>query len=128
MSPEMKRKFDRVPVELHARFSVLVPEETFQPIEQDCVVLDLSERGVLVVVRLDSNVYSSMLQKTRFCRIAFADTTLRLPDKVTGKAVWIQPQNIGEITNYRIGLFFEDCPVSVCEKLRNFVEDSRRTI
>lgn len=120
-SPQENRKYDRAAVSLPARLSVLIPEQTFRPIEQDCEILDLSERGAMLNVRLSPESYSLMLQKTRYCRLEFAGA-VDLPSKVTGRAVWLQPQGNDESRVYRIGLFFEDCPAEIVSMLRSYVQ------
>jgi len=121
-----KRKFDRITVAIPARFSVLIPEHTFRPVEYECEVLDLSERGAMLNVRLSQENYSAMLQKTRYCRIEFIGND-ELPDKITGRAVWLQPQGNAEMRVYRIGLFFEDCPAETVSALRKYVESIKKS-
>lgn len=116
-----QRQHTRVAVALPAKLSILLPEVTFRPIEEDCEVLDLSERGAMVNVRLAPESYSMMLQKTRYCRLDFAGA-VGLPNRVTGRAVWLQPQGPENDRTYRIGLFFEDCPEQVLENLRSFIK------
>jgi hypothetical protein len=122
---EEKRQYDRVAVSLPARFSVLIPEHTFRPVDYECEVLDLSIRGAMVNVRLSPENYSLMLQKTRYCRLEFNGVDL-LPDRVTGRAVWLQPQGNDDNRSHRIGLFFEDCPDEIVSALKTFV-DSLKT-
>lgn len=121
MSLAPKRKYPRVAVELETEMSVLIPESTFQPIVHSAIVTDLSERGAMVKLRLDDEVYRTLLQKTRYCRLAFRGTK-EIPEKLIGKAVWIQPEQHGQETTYKIGLFFEDIPQALAEHLRAFVE------
>ncbi len=118
--PADKRKSVRVEISLPARFSILIPENTFRPLEYDCEVMDLSERGAMINVSLAPETYSLMLQKTRHCRLAFSGID-HLPDKVAGRAVWLQPQGNDEQRCYRIGLFFEDCPAEIVNSLKAFV-------
>ena len=120
-SPE-NRKFERVNVSLPAKLSILVPEHTFSPLEYDCEVMDLSERGAMIMVQLLPESYSQMLQKTRYCRLRFSGIP-GLPDRVTGRAVWLQPQGKDEHRTYRVGLFFEDCPLEIVTALKNYVND-----
>ncbi len=121
MSESDKRKYERVIVSIPAKFSVLIPEHTFRPVDYDCEVLDISERGAMINVRLSPDNYGAMLQKTRYCRLEFYDEA-NLPDKVTGRAVWLQPQGKEDERIYRIGLFFEDCPAEIVSGLRRFVD------
>jgi len=116
-----KRRYLRASVCLPARFSVLIPELTFRPVEQDCEVLDISERGAMVNMRLSQETYSLMLQKTRYCRLEL-DNVTGLPQRITGRAVWLQPQGNDENRNYKIGLFFEDCPPEIVSALRAYVQ------
>lgn len=116
-----QRQHKRMAVSVPARFSILIPENTFRPIEYDCEVLDISERGAMVNVCLAPETYSMMLQKTRYCRLTFSGID-HLPDKVAGRAVWLQPQGNDADRSYRIGLFFEDCPLEIVSALKNFVK------
>lgn len=121
------RRYERVEVSLPARISVLIPEHTFRPLELDCEILDISERGAMVNVRLTPENYSLMLQKTRYCRLNFAGA-VDLPARVTGRAVWLQPQGKDEGRTYKIGLFFEDCPEEIVTILRNYVESLKKKV
>lgn len=125
-NPAEKRKYERVSVALPAKFSVLIPEQTFQPVNYDCEVIDLSERGAMVNVQLTPENYSMMLQKTRYCKIDFGGID-DLPNRVTGRAVWLQPQGNNENRIYRIGLFFEDCPPEIVSALKTFVESLKKS-
>lgn len=123
---EEKRRFNRVSVSIPARFSVLIPEHTFRPVDYECEVLDLSIRGAMVNVHLTHDNYRLMLQKTRYCRLEFIGADA-LPDRITGRAVWLQPQGKEDNRVYRIGLFFEDCPEQIVSGLQNFIDSFRRS-
>jgi hypothetical protein len=110
----------RIVVSIPARFSILIPENTFSPVELDCEVLDMSERGAMINVCLSSETYSMMLGKTRFCRLRFSEKD-HLPKKVGGRAVWLQPQGNDSRRSYRIGLFFEHCPAETVSLLTAYV-------
>lgn len=116
-----QRRHVRVAVSIPARISILLPEQTFRPIEEDCEVLDLSERGAMINMRMSPENYSMMLLKTRYCRLDFAGA-VGLPMRVTGRAVWLQPQGPESDRSYRIGLFFEDCPDGVMDMLKAFIK------
>jgi hypothetical protein len=106
---------------LPVTFSIMLPEQTFQPQSHDGFVCDLSERGAMVVLELPENTYRQLLQTTRYCRVGFQDEP-GLPDKIIGKAVYIQPVTRPNRMEYRIGLFFEDTPPVVLEQLKVFVD------
>lgn len=127
MNPKERRQHERITVSLETKFSVIIPENTFQPIDFDSVVVDLSECGALAVVRLDPETYSALLQKTRYCRLTFISPEEDLPAKITGRAVWIQPQGRDTMRNYRIGLYFEDCPQPILDKLKLYISKRKRT-
>jgi hypothetical protein len=76
-------------------------------------------------VRLSAENYSLMLQKTRYCRLEFYDVE-NLPERVTGRAVWLQPQGKDEDRTFRIGLFFEDCPSEIVSGLRKYVDSQKK--
>jgi hypothetical protein len=120
-SKQNKRQTPRVPVQIDAQFSVLIPEATFQPLKYPCTVFDLSERGALVGLKLDNDTYRMLLQKTRFCRLNFPAGS-GLPERVIGRSVWIQPEGSVETRSYKIGLFFEDCPTPIMEQLREYLQ------
>ena len=115
-----KRKYERVATNLAATLSILIPEETFSPVTNGCEVIDISERGAMVQISLAPESYSQMLQKTRFCRLEFQDTH-NLPKRLTGRAVWLQPQGSLQNRSYKVGLFFEDCPPEIVSQLQNYV-------
>ena len=118
------RKYERYTVTVEAQFNILIPEDTFQPLNFPCTIRDLSERGAMVEVQLNPDIYRMLLQKTRFCRLNFP-AGLGMPDRVVGRSVWIQPEGKGEVRNFKIGLFFEDCPTAIMEQLRAFLERAR---
>lgn len=119
MEAKQQRQFERIKVSVEATFGILIPEATFQPAQFKATVSDLSERGAMVLVKLDPDTYRQMLHKSRYCRITFAEKGL--PVKLIGRAVWIQPQGKVDEIFYKIGLFFEDCPIHVVEQLRRYV-------
>jgi hypothetical protein len=116
-----KRKYSRVKVSIPVGFAVLIPEDTFSPRQGNGVVSDLSERGAMVVTQLGDMPEGVFLQKVRYCSIEF-NTILELPARIIGRAVWIQPvKEAGMSTYFRIGVFFEDCPLEITEKLHHYV-------
>jgi hypothetical protein len=123
MDPKEQRKHPRAVVSIPGKFNVLIPENTFQPKEFECHVEDMSERGAMLTVLLDPETYSSMLQKTRYCRLTFDHP--ELPTRVTGRAVWLQPHGRDKERVYKIGLFFEDCPTDIVVALRGFVNKAK---
>ncbi|MGI8908673.1 MAG: PilZ domain-containing protein [Candidatus Sumerlaeaceae bacterium] len=121
MNPKLQpRRYERVSVAVAAQFNILLPEATFQPLNFPCIIRDLSERGAMVEVDLDTETYRMLLQKTRFCRVNFPAGN-DIPERVVGRSVWIQPEGKGETRTFKIGLFFEDCPAVIVEQLRSFV-------
>jgi hypothetical protein len=123
---EMKnRRYPRVPVDLVGTLCILVPEETFQPIVHDVRVCDLSERGAMVEFSTHESTIKALLRATRYCRLSFQSEP-SLPEKVIGKAVWVQPIGSGETVQCRLGLFFEEPPAEVLAKLRAYVEKRLR--
>lgn len=119
---DVKRRHPRVAVDLKVRFSILIPEQTFQPYVQDASVCDLSERGAMVCVQISKELSRALMQQTRYCRIGFGGAA-GLPEKLIGKAVWIQQEKSAEETlGFRIGLFFEDMPEEASELLRSYVD------
>lgn len=120
-----QRKTERVTVTIQAQMSILIPENTFNPLNHPCQLVDLSERGAMVIVKLAQETYSAMLKKTRYCQIQFPED-LGLPKKVTGRAVWLQPHVVGQDRTFRIGLFFEDCPAEIVSKVRSYVANMKK--
>ncbi len=98
----------------------MVPEDTFQPQSFQAVVCDLSERGAMISADLPEATYRKLLHATRYCRLEFLDEP-DLPDRVIGKAVYIQPVSKQGRVEYRIGLFFEEVSAQTAENLRRFV-------
>lgn len=118
--PSKHRNHARVPVAIPVTFSVLIPEETFQPYAYSAVIVDLSESGAMVRVSLQETVLHELLRKTRYCRLQIENQP-GLPDKLVGTAVWIEPETSQGLRTCRIGLFFEHCPRPAAEKLRAYV-------
>lgn len=118
------RRFPRVAVQMKAQFSVLVPEETFNPINHDATVCDISERGMMIRVEFTEDLRRQLLHKMRYCRVRLKDVP-DLPDKLTGQAVWIDPAPKGEAGMLRVGLYFSDVDEQVIERLRAFVASAQ---
>ena len=110
-----------MPVDLTGTLCILIPEETFQPIVHDVRIRDLSERGAMVEFSTRETTVKALLRATRYCRLSFSNQG-ELPEKVIGKAVWVQPIGSGETVDCRLGLFFEDTPAEIVSKLRHYVE------
>jgi hypothetical protein len=120
MSKPENRQHPRVALSVPVMFSILVPEDTFRPVLNEATLLDLSEKGAMVLVELDEEVYRSLLRKTRYCRIELSGHA-ELPEKLVGKAVWIQPERTSGRNTYRIGMFFEDMPDPLVGRLRSYL-------
>lgn len=121
MPDQTNRRYPRVPVNLKGTLCILIPEETFQPIVHDVQVCDLSERGAMVEFTSHEATVKALLRATRYCRLSF-HAVPDLPERVIGKAVWVQPIGAGETVKCRLGLFFEQAPDETIAKLRAFVE------
>jgi hypothetical protein len=104
----------------------MIPEETFQPIIHDAVVIDVSERGAMVKVQTSEETVRALLRATRYCRLSFHHHP-DLPEKVIGKAVWIQPESRGETVFCRLGLYFDESSGEVVAKLGEFVNKMLQT-
>lgn len=127
MGDQANRRYPRVPVDLTATLAILIPEETFQPIVQNVRVCDLSERGAMVEFETQESTVRALLRATRYCRLSFNDPEA-LPEKVIGKAVWVQPIGAGETIRCRLGLFFEEVSSDIVQKLRCYVERRLREL
>lgn len=88
------------------------------------MLLNLSESGAMVELPHDQIVYRSLLEQARFCRLAFLGHPA-LPARITGKAVWLQPEGTAESRVLKVGLFFEDCPSETVATLRQFIQAAR---
>jgi hypothetical protein len=121
MTDSTPRKLQRVAVRLKAVFSIMVPEDTFQPQMYDAVVSDLSERGAMVNVGLPDDTYRQLIHKTRYCRIGLTEEDPDLPHRIIGKAVWIQRES-SDVNTYRIGLYFDEVPPATVTQIRKYLE------
>jgi hypothetical protein len=104
-TPGEKRRARRQAVNLPALLGVLIPEDTFQPVSTPVTICNLSLSGLMVRGNFSRHTYLELLKKTRYCRVFLNQTGL--PVKLTGKAVWIQPEEQGTTMWCRVGLFFE---------------------
>lgn len=116
-----RRKSGRTEVRLKAGFSILFPEDTFQPIVINATVLDLSESGMLVRVTLPQEVYASMLKKLRYCRVTLQEPGL--PQKLTGQSAWIAPEIQDEGVQCKLGLFFDGISEKERSELRGYIHE-----
>lgn len=121
MPDKTNRRYPRVPVNLVGTLCILIPEETFQPIVHDVRIHDLSERGAMVEFTTPESTVKALLRATRYCRLSFHDCD-DLPEKIIGKAVWVQPIGAGETVRCKLGLFFEEAAPEVIAKVRCYVE------
>ena len=121
MTEASKRSHSRISVELDVRFSVIIPELTFQPRPSEARILDISEKGALIVVPFNAETRHLLMQETRYCRLQISNAP-ELPDRLIGAAVWIQPEGHGDQKSIKIGLYFENLAEDAVEKLRAFVE------
>jgi hypothetical protein len=126
MSDAKNRRYPRVPVDLQATLYILIPEETFQPMIHNVRVCDLSERGAMAEFETHETTVKTLLRATRYCRLSFHEEGL--PQKVIGKAVWVQPIGTGDTVKCRLGLFFEDAPETTVATLRAYVEKRLREL
>ncbi|MGB9692264.1 MAG: PilZ domain-containing protein [Candidatus Sumerlaeaceae bacterium] len=127
MAGQTNRRYPRVPVQLTGTLCILIPEETFQPIVHDVRVCDLSERGAMVEFTAHESTIKALLRSTRYCRLSFHGSP-ELPEKIIGKAVWVQPIGSGEHVLCRIGLFFEQSPDEAVSQLRAYIEKRLREL
>ncbi|MBX7243909.1 MAG: PilZ domain-containing protein [Candidatus Sumerlaeaceae bacterium] len=111
-----QRRHDRVHINLEVTFQILIPEDSFSPKVMTGHMVDLSERGAMVTVKLPDPLHHSLLTTTRYCQIVPGGTD-ELPRKLIGKAVWIQKEK----DFCRIGLFFEDLPAKSQDLLRKYI-------
>lgn len=123
MGPLDRRRHQRVDVNLPISMEVLISEENTRVEADNAAITDLNERGAMVEAFLTDHVYRGLLKKPRYCFIGFKGNP-ELPDKVVGKAVWIQPLTMSEKSLYRVGIFFENCPEQTVRKFLGFLERS----
>jgi hypothetical protein len=84
----------RIQIGLNVKLRILIPEETFTPIEYDCVTQDISETGMRIKVdRLTTTLYLKLLESTRYARISLANPRGGDEIKLTGKIVWLDYQS-----------------------------------
>ncbi|MEN6627577.1 MAG: PilZ domain-containing protein [Candidatus Sumerlaeia bacterium] len=104
-SESVRRVSRRFQAAIKARLRILFPEETFTPIEYECVTQDVSESGMRIVVdRLPTALYFKLMASIRYARISLLDPCGGGDVKLTGKIVWI---------DYRSGL--ADQPDGSCQ-------------
>lgn len=115
-----RRRFNRVDVWLKAQIVILIPEEALGLPPYECTVCDLSERGALVLTTVPDQVVPQLLRGIRHCRLRLKDNP-GLPERITGRAVWIQPETSGSSINIKLGLFFEDCSEDTVIQLRTYL-------
>lgn len=90
------------------------------PAPYECTVCDLSERGAMVLTTLPDHVVPKLLREIRYCRLRLRDHP-GLPDRIMGRAVWIQPESSGSTVTVKLGVFFEDCTEDVLVQLRTYL-------
>lgn len=118
-----KRRWPRVSLELPAKFALVIPGYLDASPAMDSIVLDLSERGVLVETSLPHASFLEMLKELRWCRISLAEQDL--PRQIIGKIVWIDRMSADEEARYKLGVYLEDLRPADQLQLQQFVAASR---
>ena len=84
------RRHERFDLELEATISILIAEDTFEPMDFEGKVVDVSVKGMRVRQEaLPRRVYAKLLLKTRSATIQFNDPRDGSNISLTGRIAWI---------------------------------------
>ncbi len=88
-------------VDLTISLQILIPEETFTPIEYACATHEFSSRGIRIgLEQLPSSIYVKLMSHPRYARITMCDPLRGNKIKLTGRIVWLDYQhNSGDTLN-----------------------------
>lgn len=88
------RAHDRLNLEIPVSVEILIPEETFRPHQLTGATLNVSLKGMqLMLDLLEASVYSKMLISQRMARVTIANPRSGNELKLTGRIAWIDFRN-----------------------------------
>lgn len=107
-----KRSHDRYEIELDLLLQILVPEETFTPRGLEGKTIDISARGMKIVIpQLTTDFYTKLIKGTRYMRIVLNDPQNGEPIKLTGQIAWFdyhKPSAATEAGPCYMGIQFDE--------------------
>lgn len=115
-----RRRSRRVPVKLPATLLILIPEAPVYPALHDVTIVDLSEQGAMIHLNLPDHAYQAIRTRNHYFPTGFKNCP-DLPN-VVGRTAWIRPVHSNGKTEYNIGLYFEECPRPITDRLRRFLD------
>ena len=88
-TPDEKRTGARFKQKIDAWLQILFPEETFQPKQHEAEVLDISVRGMkLLVAGVSEGFFRSLINRKRYGRVSLIDPKTGDKLKISGLLVW----------------------------------------
>ncbi len=122
-----RRINERSPVEIAVKVEILLPEQTFRPCGFDARTLDMSVRGMKILVEnLPDSFYKRLHAKTRFTRIEFDDPRLGGVFRLIGKVMWFAYNSsvtADKEGDCMLGILFDTEDQASLEKYAAFARD-----
>lgn len=85
---------------------------------------NLNERGAMAQVDLEQETYRDLLQGNQPATVWFGRLEGDLPASLSGKIVWIQPQQLHGHTSYNLGISFDNVTEAIANQIRTFVTNA----
>lgn len=106
MSSVNRRKHKRVEVKIEVEIEVVFPEETFRPKRKGGQTLNISERGMKIMMfDVPESFYKKMLSPIRYAKIGFTLPATNKHKVLHGKMVWLDYNSQKEECTF--GICFE---------------------
>jgi c-di-GMP-binding flagellar brake protein YcgR len=100
------RKNKRYAINLPVKLFVLLPEETFQPKEQEGRAQNISLNGMKILVpHVEEALYKNLLKTVRFAKVFFTLPGSTQPMELHGRIVWIDYSS--EEKSMELGVFLD---------------------
>ena len=120
MSVPDKRKHKRVEVRIEVEIEIVFPEETFRPKKKGGHTLNISERGMKIMMfDVPESLYKQMLSPIRYAKISFTLPTTNKHKVLNGKMVWFDYNFQKEECTF--GVCFETITPEDQKDMRDFI-------
>lgn len=104
-----RRTEQRLGCHISAKVRIIIPEETFTPLQHEAVILDISSRGMkLRTWEIDTTTYHKLLISSRLVRISLLPPGAEKPYTLFGKIHWFDFNNMEKIPITTYGIQFEE--------------------
>ncbi len=120
MSSVNRRKHKRVEAKIEVEIEVVFPEETFRPKRKGGQTLNISERGMKIMMfDVPESFYKKMLSPIRYAKISFTLPATNKHKVLHGKMVWLDYNSQKEECTF--GICFETITPEDQKDMHDFI-------